>query len=167
MCELINKLQIKIEKGKDITEMRRMGKEGSNNKRPRLLELRTWNQKMEILRGKNKLKGTEIYISEDFPKEVLDQRRELVKYMKAARERGQNANLAYNKLKVDGSIYTLDQLTEEENIGNPDERMVKTNVAKRTVYERSPEDGKGNKEGDRVHKMMRSVTSTGRGTKNY
>jgi len=133
VCELINKLQIKIEKGKDITEIRRIGKEGRNNKRPILLELRTWNQKMEILRRKNKLKGTEIYINEDFPKEVLDQRRELVKYMKAARERGQNANLAYNKLKVDGSIYTLDQLTEEENIGNPDERMVKTNMAKRTV----------------------------------
>ena len=56
---------------------------------------------MKILRRKNKLKGTKIYINKDFPKEVLDQRRELVKYMKAAKERGQNANLAYNKLKVD------------------------------------------------------------------
>ena len=64
-------------------------------------------------------------------------------------------------------IYTLDQLTEEESIGNPDERMVKINMAKRTVYERSPEDGKGNKDGGRTHKMIRSVTSTDRGTKNY
>ena len=68
--------------------MRIIEKEGRNNKRPILLELRIWNQKMEILRRKNKLKGTAIYINEDFPKEVLDQRRELVKHMKAEREQG-------------------------------------------------------------------------------
>lgn len=42
---------------------------------------------MVVLRGKNKLKGTEIHIK-DFPKEIRDQRRELIKHMGTARGQG-------------------------------------------------------------------------------
>ena len=40
--------------------------------------------------------------------------------------------------------------------------MVKTNAAKKTVYERSPEEGGKNGEGDRAHKIIWCVTSTDR-----
>ena len=50
--------------------MRRIGKKREGFKRPILMEVTTTNMKMEILRKKNKLRGTELYINEDYIKEV-------------------------------------------------------------------------------------------------
>ncbi|GLV44750.1 hypothetical protein CBL_05217 [Carabus blaptoides fortunei] len=112
--EVLSKMQIKIDLKCDITELRRIGRERVNNNRPILMEVRTVNQKMEILKAKNKLQGTEIYINEDFPKEIQNQRRELIKYMKTARAQGHEVTLLYKKLKINDKIYTLEQLEEDE-----------------------------------------------------
>ena len=50
--------------------MRRIGKERESFKRPILMDVRTTNMKMEILSGENKLRGTEMYVNEDYTKEV-------------------------------------------------------------------------------------------------
>ena len=57
------------------------------------MEVRTTNMKIKILRKKNKLRRTEIYINEDYAKEIQKQRRDLVKFIKIAREQGHEATL--------------------------------------------------------------------------
>ena len=47
-----------------------------------------------------KLKGSRIFINEDYPDAVRQKRRELLPQMKAARERGDFAVLRYDKLIV-------------------------------------------------------------------
>ena len=81
-------MNLMVSKETDMTEMRRIGKEKGGFKRPKLMEVRTTNMKMEILRKKNKLRGTETYVNEDYTKEVQKQRKDLVKFMKIAREKG-------------------------------------------------------------------------------
>ena len=98
----------------DITEVSRIGKERERFKRPILVDVRTTNMKMEILRKKNKLRGTEIYVNCDYIKKVQKQRKDLVKFMKIAREQEHEAMLMYNNLKTNGKMYTLEQLGEEE-----------------------------------------------------
>ena len=96
----VNRMNLKALKETDITEVRRIGKKREGFKRPILIEVRTTNMKMDILRKKNKLRGTEIYVNEDYIKEVQRQRKDLVKFMKIAREQGHEATLMYNNLKM-------------------------------------------------------------------
>ena len=58
------------------------------------------NMKMEILRKKDKLRGTEIYVNEGYTKEVQKQKRDFVKFLKIAREQGHKSTLMYNNLKT-------------------------------------------------------------------
>ena len=93
-------------------EVRRIERERGGFKRPILMEVRTTN--MKILRKKNKLRGTEIYVKEDHTKEVQKQRKDLVKFMKIAWEQEHEATLMYNNLKINGRMYTLEHLDGEE-----------------------------------------------------
>ncbi|GLV46102.1 hypothetical protein CBL_10762 [Carabus blaptoides fortunei] len=112
--DVLSKMQINIDLKCDITELRRIGRE-----------------------NKKKLKGTEIYINEDFPKEIQNQRRELIKYMKTARTQGHEVTLLYNKLKINDKIYTLEQFEEDEEVVGEAltdlENESKTNTSKRTI----------------------------------
>ena len=111
--EVFNRMNLTILKETDIAEARRIGKEREGFKRPILMEVRTTNMKMEILRKNNKLRGTEIYV-EDYAKEVQKQRKDLVKFMKIAREQGYEVTLMYNNLKISGRMYTSEQFGEDE-----------------------------------------------------
>lgn len=54
------------------------------------------------------LKGTKIYINEDCPKEIIEQRKQLIKHMKNATEKGYM--LHYNKLFINEQLWSLEQL---------------------------------------------------------
>lgn len=64
--------------------------------KPHTNRIKNVEPKMKVLRGKNKLKVTEIYINQDFPREILNQRRELIKHMRTARQQEYKAILIYN-----------------------------------------------------------------------
>lgn len=70
--------------------------------RPRrvMVRLIRHKDKQQILSSAKKLKGTKIFINEDFSEAVLQRRRELWPKLKAARERGDKATLRYDKLIV-------------------------------------------------------------------
>ena len=161
--EVFNRMNLTVLKETDIMEMRRIGKEREGFKRPVLMEVRTMNMKMEILRKKNKLRGTEIYINEDYTKEVQKQRRDLVKFMRTAREQGHEATLIYNKLRINGRMYTLEQLGEDEQARKEVcEQPNMTSNSRKTVSDRSPyEEGKEEME-RRTYKVMRNITNTDR-----
>jgi len=48
------------------------------------------------------LEGTPFYVSEQFPREVVEQRKRLVPKLRAARQEGKQAWIAYDTLYVDG-----------------------------------------------------------------
>jgi len=72
-----------------------------------------WQDKDEVLRKNNLLRGSNIYISEDFSKRVRDQRIELQKFAKLMRQRRPNSKLSmqYDKLIIDHEVYMFNDIT--------------------------------------------------------
>lgn len=68
--------------------------------RPLLVKLLRIKDRDSVLSNAKKLKGSRIFINEDYPDAVRQRRRELLPQMKAARERGDFAVLRYDKLIV-------------------------------------------------------------------
>ena len=67
------------------------------------------------------------------------EQKDLVKFMKIAREQGHEAMLMYNKLRINGRMYTLEQLGEKQASNEVCERPNKTSNPKRTASDRSPQ----------------------------
>ena len=63
-------------------------------------------QQRQLVRGMSKnLRGTNFYINEQYPPEVVSERKELIRIMKRKREEGHEVRLVYNKLYVDNRLY--------------------------------------------------------------
>lgn len=85
----------------NIEDVRRLGKYQGNGKiRPTIVTLNTMGLKIEILKNKKKLDKTPYYIKEDFPPEILEERKKLTVQMLEERNKGHKAFLSYNKLVV-------------------------------------------------------------------
>ena len=76
-----------------------MFKEG-RKPRPIIVKLLRFKDKQTIQACANKLKGSNIYINEDFTDAVQKKRRDLLPELKAARERGDIATLKFDKLVI-------------------------------------------------------------------
>ena len=60
------------------------------------------------------LRGTDFAIARDFPKEIVDERRRLVPFLKDAKENGQVAKLIYNKLYINGQRFKPQTVSTSE-----------------------------------------------------
>lgn len=80
--------------------VKRLGRKDNNKIRPILIKFATGKMRRNILENSRKLKDTNIFITEDFPKEVLEKRKILVSEMKKCREEGKYAIIKYDKLVV-------------------------------------------------------------------
>lgn len=67
--------------------------------------LTTWRKKLLILQNKRNLNNSPIYLTEDLPKKVREERKSLIPIMNDAREQGKHAILKYNKLLIDGKVF--------------------------------------------------------------
>lgn len=83
----------------NIESVRRLGKKESKI-RPVVVTFTTLGKKIEILKNKKSLAEKSFYVKEDFPKEILNKRRELQTQLKKERENGKYAVLRYDKLIV-------------------------------------------------------------------
>lgn len=110
-----NKLQIDCSE-KDIRDIYRVGKSINNKTRPIVVETVRSDFKNEILAKSSKLKGTGISISLDYTSDEYRRRTFLVKYMKEARQKGQQAYLKGRKLVLDGDEFFYEDLQKLENI---------------------------------------------------
>lgn len=142
---IIHKIGINVETERDIDEIRRIGRKETGKKRPTLVKLMRESTRSEILRNARHLKGTTIWIDEDFPKNVQEKRMTLIPRLKEARDRGHRAVLKYDKLIVDGEI-VVDSDREDEG----GERSA---GLKRTVEIRLPE-------GDSIDGQTPKITKT-------
>lgn len=86
----------------EIERAHRMGKPTTNGERPRpiIAKLFKYKDKLAIMENANKLKGSNIFINEDYTEAVRLRRKELLPDMKAARARGDIAYLRHDKLVV-------------------------------------------------------------------
>ena len=92
-------LDINIEE-REINKMFRLGKINSENKKPRpiLLSLVSEMKKGEIMKNKKNLK--DIYINDDFSKETLEKRKELLPKLEEERKKGNIAYFKHDKLII-------------------------------------------------------------------
>ena len=58
--------------------------------------------------------STKQSITTDFPKEIVDERRRLVPFLKDAKENGQVAKLIYNKLYINGQRFKPQTVSTSE-----------------------------------------------------
>jgi FtsZ-binding cell division protein ZapB len=61
-----------------------------------------YKQKVKILKLKNKLKGSDIFIGEDFSQNVRETRKKLTDIMKSLKSEGKSVKMAFDHLFVDG-----------------------------------------------------------------
>ncbi|KAJ8726769.1 hypothetical protein PYW08_015626 [Mythimna loreyi] len=85
---------------RDINTIRRIGKLTLKNEKPRPILVSfvcNW-QRNDILKNKKKLK--DIHISEDYPKDVIRKRKELLPKLTEERKKGNYAIISYDKLII-------------------------------------------------------------------
>ena len=73
--------------------------------RPIIAKFSFHKDKERILSKARLLAGTTYGISHDFPPEIVEVRKELIKVIKDAKKNGQNTKLIYDKLYIDGQRY--------------------------------------------------------------
>ena len=134
--QLLSRMMVAININQDTEEVRRIGKYKDGENRPIKIKLVRERKKLEIMRKTNNLKGTKIWVEEDYTKEIQRERKELIPHLKEAREKGYSAKLRYNKLIVNNEIYTAQELTTKipqieksnENKRSRNERLLETDT---------------------------------------
>lgn len=96
----VEKLQ--LQRDMEVERAHRTGKSepGRDSPRPIVVRFQKYKDKLAVLERAKNLKGTKIYINEDYTEAVKQKRRELLPKMKAARERGDIAFLRHDKLII-------------------------------------------------------------------
>jgi polyhydroxyalkanoate synthesis regulator phasin len=97
----------KLELARDV-EMDRVHRVSSRPDSPIVARCVFYKQKVDILKAKTKLKGTNIFVGEDFSTKVRDQRKRLTPHLKRARGDGKRATIVYNHILIDGKRFTVD-----------------------------------------------------------
>lgn len=96
-----------LELAEDI-EFDRVHRVGPKQNAPIIARCTHYKHKVKILRARQKLKGTRIFINEDFSERVRGVRKALRKCMGDLNKSGKKVNLVYDHLFVDGRKYVLD-----------------------------------------------------------
>lgn len=96
----------------DIDNIYRIGSRNPGKPRPILLKLTSRRKLIEIISNRKYLKGSKIIISEDFPKQVVEERKLLIPLMKECRREGKHAVIKYNELFVDGKKVNENELSK-------------------------------------------------------
>lgn len=140
--KIINPLGIVLNIDQDVQEIRRIGRKLSGKERPVYIKLTTERTRNKILKEKKNLKHAEnkIWIEEAFSRKVLEQRKELVKIMKVKRQQGSKATVKYNKLIIDGQIYTTEELKGTETHPQTPEIPSTSKNKARTFSQRTPDE---------------------------
>lgn len=163
--EIITKLEVQCNENEDILDIRRIGKVDTNKIRPLLVETKNWNKKIEIMKATSKLKGTKIFLSDDYPKDIQNQRKILIQHMKEAKDQGHRVKLNYNTLIIDGRIYTAENIGQRQELGEASNSVNLQQKGKaRTLSQRSPDEKSD--EMARTNKIIKIYPNTGAISKN-
>ena len=92
-----------------LERVHRVGKPANSSDekpRPLIAKFSFYKDKEFVLSRAKYLKGTDFAVACDFPKEIVDKRKALVPILKDAKKRGQDAKLIFDKLYINGQVYT-------------------------------------------------------------
>lgn len=93
-------------RGIQLERVHRLGQRKEQGKaRPLVVKFTNCKTKDQVLGLSRKLKGTNLYMSNQYPAEVVDKRRKLIPIMKALRQKGQKVRLVMDKLYVNGELH--------------------------------------------------------------
>lgn len=131
---IMQKIGVVLSARENVEEVVRIGKQRGLGIRPILIKGIREATRREIFTKTRLLKGTDVWIEEDLPKKVQEERKILVDKMREARRNGLWAVIRYNRLIIDRDV-----------------QRGEFNSAKRTVQERSPD-------GDFLDEQLRKIT---------
>ena len=86
---------------------------GTQRPRPIIFRLHCYSDRQLIWESRTKLKDTNLYLNEDFPKEISQRRKTLIPIMKAARKLQKIAFLNVDKLHIQTKDMATDQITNK------------------------------------------------------
>lgn len=123
ILDIINNIMKLDCQKQDIECVSRMGKK-SEKIRPIIVTFTTMGKKIELLKNKKMLqKNSNFYIKEDFPPEVLEQRKKLSTQLKHEKEQGRNAYIKYNKLVIIPEKTNIHHERQKRNLSQSPESM--------------------------------------------
>lgn len=92
---------------KSVGRIHRIGKAGP--KRPVILFFQDFNEKSAVLKNAKKLKGTTIFVQNDYSKQTLKKRKLLLDSAKEEKSQGRNVYLVHDKLHVDKEVFVWNE----------------------------------------------------------
>ncbi len=96
-----------------IVRAHRVGVKNKDWPRPTVMKMSDEEDKEKVLENKNRLRGTKIYIEQDYSIRVRQQRRELRILAKQERLMGRRASLNFNKLMLNGRKYQWNDMVKK------------------------------------------------------
>jgi hypothetical protein len=150
VLDIVNKTMKVSTSEYDIERAHRLGRKGQRN-RPIIVRFAHFKKKDTILRAAKHLRQSRIQVTEDYSKQVRETRSKLKKFMIEARKRGHFAQLWFDRLKIDGAFYTLQDL-ERENKDYGGRQESYANVTAKPVEKRREKDG------GRLHGVSGNIT---------
>jgi hypothetical protein len=93
----------------DNVEFDRVHRLSSKTDSPIIARCCFYKQKIKILRAKKNLKGSNVFVGEDFSFRVRDIRRKLSPHLKKARNEGKQVRMVYDHLFIEGCKFVLDE----------------------------------------------------------
>ena len=104
----------KLELSRSV-EFDRVHRLNNKSNSPIIARCTYYKDKDTVLKARSKLRGSNIFIGEDFSVRVRNIRKKLSPHLKAARNQGKRATMIFDHLLIDGKKFTLDsqdKLTE-------------------------------------------------------
>ncbi|XP_042147735.1 uncharacterized protein LOC121047579 [Ixodes scapularis] len=95
-----------------VERCHRLGRKVADKARPVILKLIDFREKLSVLKNCRKLKGSKIFVTEDFSLRVREIRRHLWGSTAVNRANKEKVKLIYDKAVVNGKVYTWDQSTK-------------------------------------------------------
>ncbi|XP_041376613.1 uncharacterized protein LOC121389063 [Gigantopelta aegis] len=102
--------KMKIESSINFDRVHRLGRKSTNSTRPRpiVAKFERYKDRENVRRSSKVLKGTNFGVSEQFPYEIVQRRKELWPKYKEAQRRGLRASLVVDKRFIDGKRWFSD-----------------------------------------------------------
>ena len=109
-CE--NKVKALLRDNLEINEtidFDRVHRVGNKTDAPLIARCTLYKDKLKILRSRNKLEGTTMYIKEDFPARVRYIRKTIGGLVKTNRDRGERVKIVYDHVYIENKKYILNE----------------------------------------------------------
>lgn len=97
-----------------IGRIHRLGRTGS--KRPVIMFLQDYNEKVAIFKNVSKLKGSNIFVQNDYSHVTLKKRKLLWESAKHDKSLGKKVSLQHDKLRIDNDVFIWNETTNQREI---------------------------------------------------